>query len=296
VKSPIKPDEQAPSVRPPDEALELERLRARVEHYAQVLALMPDDGGADDVLLVARPAGAPDAAAAATRIARLAAPLQDIVGWPGKTRPRHALTPPPGFATQSLAETSVPTLAVQVFGLAGDTLATIVAMIARRQQETRDFRPVFLTDSADLEPFRRHGFACEHLPAAFYGPADRPARFARRARLAALQRKWAFAGTLDLSAAGERPRHARTAVVTQPVDEPAAEPQALDPAAMIAVIRDSGLFDEAWYLATYPVAAGSDPVRHYLETGAALGYDPSPVFRTTFYVRQMIRLGVAKPD
>ena len=59
----------------------------------------------------------------------------------------------------------------------------------------------------------------------------------------------------------------------------------------VAMIRDSGLFDEAWYLATYPDAAASglDPVEHYLTAGAARGYNPNPLFDTGFYARQMAR-------
>ncbi|MFD2498000.1 hypothetical protein ACFSTI_02805 [Rhizorhabdus histidinilytica] len=57
------------------------------------------------------------------------------------------------------------------------------------------------------------------------------------------------------------------------------------------MIRDSGLFDEAWYRATYPDAAASglDPIEHYLTIGAPQGYDPNPLFDTGFYARQMAR-------
>lgn len=59
----------------------------------------------------------------------------------------------------------------------------------------------------------------------------------------------------------------------------------------VAMIRDSGLFNEAWYHATYPDAAGSglDPVEHYLTIGAPKGYNPNPLFDTGFYARQMAR-------
>jgi len=59
----------------------------------------------------------------------------------------------------------------------------------------------------------------------------------------------------------------------------------------VAMIRDSGLFDEPWYLATYPdaVDAGLDPIEHYLTIGAPKGYNPNPLFDTGFYARQMAR-------
>ena len=59
----------------------------------------------------------------------------------------------------------------------------------------------------------------------------------------------------------------------------------------VAMIRDSGLFDQDWYLATYPDVAGSglDPIEHYLTIGAPQGYNPNPLFDTGFYARQMAR-------
>ncbi len=52
-----------------------------------------------------------------------------------------------------------------------------------------------------------------------------------------------------------------------------------------AEVAESGLFREDWYLNHYPDAAmaGVDPVSHYLENGAALGYDPGPGFSTCGY-------------
>lgn len=54
----------------------------------------------------------------------------------------------------------------------------------------------------------------------------------------------------------------------------------------IRTLRDSGLFDAAWYLEHNPDvrAAGSDPVRHFLDHGAAEGRDPGPHFSTAHYL------------
>ena len=54
----------------------------------------------------------------------------------------------------------------------------------------------------------------------------------------------------------------------------------------IAAVRNSGLFDDAWYLAQYPdvAALGLDPVEHYLWLGADMGRNPSPNFETRTYV------------
>jgi hypothetical protein len=46
------------------------------------------------------------------------------------------------------------------------------------------------------------------------------------------------------------------------------------------------LFDPAWYLAQYPDVAqtGSEPLTHFLESGAAEGRSPSPWFDLPHYV------------
>ena len=50
-------------------------------------------------------------------------------------------------------------------------------------------------------------------------------------------------------------------------------------------IRASGLFDEQWYLQTYPDVAQAriDPVEHYLRFGASDGRNPSAQFNTRWY-------------
>jgi GT2 family glycosyltransferase len=63
----------------------------------------------------------------------------------------------------------------------------------------------------------------------------------------------------------------------------AARARAAKVRADVAVIRASGLFDEAWYRAQYPDAAG-DPIRHYVERGAAEGRDPNRQFSTKVYL------------
>jgi hypothetical protein len=93
-------------------------------------------------------------------------------------------------------------------------------------------------------------------------------------------------------------------VPPEPVAEAAANPSAVEPEEkrvedapatplqeQIAMVRESGLFDAAWYCERYPEAAGTgiDPIEHYLTVGAAQGHDPSPLFHTVYYARQMAR-------
>jgi hypothetical protein len=52
-------------------------------------------------------------------------------------------------------------------------------------------------------------------------------------------------------------------------------------------VRASGLFDERWYRDMYPdvVAAGIDPLEHFLRYGAGEGRNPGPVFDTQWYLQ-----------
>ena len=52
------------------------------------------------------------------------------------------------------------------------------------------------------------------------------------------------------------------------------------------LVMASGLFDRSYYLSQCPSLEklGLDPVRHYVEYGAAEGRDPNPLFDTSFYV------------
>ena len=90
-------------------------------------------------------------------------------------------------------------------------------------------------------------------------------------------------------------RHQRggkaTPVTAQPFPPDALPDPLPDPDADAELIRRSGLFDVDWYRSTYPEAAASelDPVVHYLRIGAPLGYDPNPLFHTSYYARQMAR-------
>jgi hypothetical protein len=55
----------------------------------------------------------------------------------------------------------------------------------------------------------------------------------------------------------------------------------------IKLLKSSGHFDEAWYLAAYADVArqGADPVEHYVRHGAAEGRNPSPSFNTWRYLQ-----------
>jgi hypothetical protein len=93
--------------------------------------------------------------------------------------------------------------------------------------------------------------------------------------------------------AGDAAEEASTHVAppASPGHEPPRPPQPGDGDADADLIRASNLFDTDWYLARYPDVreSGLDPVDHYVRLGAARGYDPSPLFNTIHYARQMAR-------
>ncbi len=54
----------------------------------------------------------------------------------------------------------------------------------------------------------------------------------------------------------------------------------------LIVSLKKGLLDREWYLAAYPdvAAAAVDPLRHYLDFGAAEGRAPNALFDTSTYL------------
>lgn len=89
------------------------------------------------------------------------------------------------------------------------------------------------------------------------------------------------------------PEDTATPPPPEPMTKPAPAPPPPEPkpetAEAIRLIRESGLFDEDWYRATYPDIGDADPVEHYLAIGAAEGRNPNPLFDTGYYARQMVR-------
>jgi hypothetical protein len=126
---------------------------------------------------------------------------------------------------------------------------------------------------------------------------------AARTALDDVRARWAAMPWLEGDVVHDELRHRRAPAVAPDAPEPAKmnEPPPPEPAigadtqpdpeGDAALIRGSGLFDAAWYRATYPEVqeSGLDPVDHYLRVGAAKGYNPNPLFDTGYYARQMAR-------
>lgn len=65
------------------------------------------------------------------------------------------------------------------------------------------------------------------------------------------------------------------------------------PADAATLIRDSGLFDRAWYADQLDAPAQGDPVEHYLTVGAAAGRSPHPLFDPAAYLARHAEVEVA---
>ena len=231
--------------------------------------------------------------------------------WPATSVPRRPLRPPPGFLCTTLEGSRAPIVGVSVFRLAGADLEARVRQISLQQRADMNFIPVFLTDSPRHEVFVRYGYAFEYFPRWRYASRTDDAM---ATRLQIVARKWNFrsvsyldttdesdppsnqkaaAPSVDVGAA---PPTTRSADVTEARREPGTPEAAVPSGESARLIRESGLFDEAWYLAQNPdvAASGEDPIVHYLRRGAQESRDPSPLFDTAYYARQMDRYG--RPD
>jgi len=280
--------------RSPDAAT-LQRLRERVElqfHQLETLRRALEAHGRPAAVTIG-----PVLPRRTSQLPREPIPPADVTPWwPGSEWPIEPLVPTPGLGALSIAGRTVPVIAVIVFGLAGADLEGVVDMIATRQRRSADFKPVFLTDCAVFRPFQARGFVVEYLPRGIYGADPHRLRSARgAARLRLLQAKWDFGAVIDLTGGQKEFILPDADPSGSPTDDPAARNAALDvPRSMaekVALIRASGLFDEAWYVARYAPEDPADPIEHYVTVGAALGNDPHPVFRTTYYARQIMARG-----
>lgn len=262
---------------------ELDLLRALVERVHR--RLTPARSPAEPLRAIPPPRGAQNAPV------RPVPAAEPTPWWPSSRPPGFSLTPTPGHTNQTMADEPVRAMAVLVFGLDGERLQRMIDMIASRQSRHRDFKPVFLTDAPDHHPFTRSNLTFEYFARRVFGTGKaRDHAPAYRARMSLLARKWGWSATLDLRLETETARIPPPVTTRTSGVEPdhTGDEEWLDKAA--TEIRSSGLFDETWYRKQYSVPGSVDAVRHYLIEGAARGYDPHPLFDTTYYARQLGRI------
>jgi len=88
----------------------------------------------------------------------------------------------------------------KLFGANDHDAERAVELVERRQIRSRDFAPVFVTDLADLEPFRRRGYVVEFLPKTVTraaGGSPDVERYLKR-RLELIKAKWGLRDLVDL--------------------------------------------------------------------------------------------------
>jgi hypothetical protein len=131
-------------------------------------------------------------------IAQHPRPLPLVVNpsWP--VRPPHPDQPlraHPGDDCASSADAITDTVGVSVLGLSGDDLEQVVAGVAGEQAKTRDFKPVFLTDSPDFSSFVSRGFSFEYISS--FREYLRPAGDSYSARRDGIAAKWGLSRFVD---------------------------------------------------------------------------------------------------
>jgi hypothetical protein len=220
--------------------------------------------------------------------------------WPAPNLPNEPLIPNPGYLCATTARSRLAVVAVSVFGREGGDLERVITLVSSQQHKTKNFAPVFLTDTSRHHPFHRHGYPFAYFPTRIYGSPEQ-ALTSSKYRL--LARKWGFVSYLDLRKGtlgipGEQigPSSSATGVPRE-ADLPNQKVPAhfrlprneTSPVDDFELIRSSGLFDEGWYCGQNPGVdrIGANPIQHYLEEGAGEGLDPSPLFQSLFYASQM---------
>ena len=117
--------------------------------------------------------------------------------WPTQPAPPSvSLEAHAGHDFLSLIEIMPETVGVSVMGLRGKDLDNVVASVASEQARTKDFKPVFLTDSPDFLPFVSRGYSFEYLPT-FRDYLNPDAREVREARRETLTAKWNLSRIVD---------------------------------------------------------------------------------------------------
>jgi hypothetical protein len=117
--------------------------------------------------------------------------------WPtGPSKPPAPLVAHVGDDCLSLSETITDTVGVSVMGLRGVDLDRVVGSVAKEQSRSRDFKPVFLTDAPDFQPFVSRGYSFEYL-STFRDYLSREGNSRRTARRETLAAKWSLSRIVD---------------------------------------------------------------------------------------------------
>ena len=125
--------------------------------------------------------------------------LSDPILWPTARKPANPLWPNVGFASYALDRSRAKAVGFAVLGMNEEDLEDAVRFVEDNQRRSRDFVPLFLTDSPAIGAFRKRGYSYEYLPGHRVTRTNAAAlREYGEARLEFVRRKWGLAGIVTL--------------------------------------------------------------------------------------------------
>ena len=110
------------------------------------------------------------------------------------------LDPPPGWKCLTVDRKAV-RLGFTLFGMTREAIEDAVAKVEQRQLRTRDFAPLFVTDSLVFDVFRRRGWVVEYIPPPIARATDpRSPEYAYlEGRLELIKAKWHLSSFVEMS-------------------------------------------------------------------------------------------------
>jgi len=117
-------------------------------------------------------------------------------GTPVDTKP---LVPNPGWKCLVVDQPQI-RIGFTLFGMTAEAVERAVGEVEHRQVRSRDFTPVFVTDTSDLRSFRARGYVVEYIPASIISSAKERRTDGRylNARFELIKEKWGLGEIVDL--------------------------------------------------------------------------------------------------
>lgn len=119
-----------------------------------------------------------------------------------------SLAPTPGWKCLAVDQPQI-RIGFLLFGMTRENAEEAVEVVEQRQVRSRDFTPVFVTDIADLAPFRERGYVVEYVPPSItsQGKKNQAHHHDLQARLEFIEEKWDLDNLVDL---GRHPQTSET--------------------------------------------------------------------------------------
>jgi hypothetical protein len=117
----------------------------------------------------------------------------------GNANDLKPLVPNPGWKCLAVDEPQI-RIGFTLFGMNAEAIEEAVEVVEYRQVRSRDFTPVFITDNADLRPFRIRGYVVEYISDSITGNSTGNRDLDRylSARLELIKAKWGLGELGDL--------------------------------------------------------------------------------------------------